>query len=83
MKFTNGKYNKALVIGIILYCVAALDITINTLIAHIANDGLSKITNAIMVGPFVVNPLSVSSALVLGTVFVLIGLVLKSRNRRG
>lgn len=69
-----------MVIGVLLYCLMLLDIFINTGIAHISNGGISRITNAIMVGPIVLNPISVASAFVLGTLFVLVGRYLKRRN---
>lgn len=82
MKYANGKINKALVIGVILYCVAFLDIAVNTIIAHLSNNGTSVITNAIMIGPFVFNPISVSAALAVGSIFVVVGIIMKFIHRR-
>lgn len=53
MKHKNGKWNKALIIGLLLYGIMFLDIIINTVIAHVSNDGVPRITNALMVGPIV------------------------------
>lgn len=80
MKYKNGKWNKVLMFGIMIYIVMLLDIIINTAIAHISNDGVSRITNAIMIGPVVFNPISVLPTFALGTVLILIGLILKKRD---
>lgn len=77
MKNSNGKWNKPLAIGVLLYGVMLLDIVVNTAIAHISNNGVSRITNAPMVGPFVINPVSVLSAFAIGTILVCIGLFVR------
>ena len=81
MKFTNGKWNKNLLVGILLYCIMALDIIINTVIAQVTNNGVSRITNALMIGPIVFNPLSVLFTFALGTLCILIGLFLRYKDR--
>lgn len=81
MKYANGKRNRPLTIAVLLYGVMLLDIMINTAIAHITNNGISRISDAIMVGPLVVNPISVLSAFVIGTVLILIGLITKQAFR--
>lgn len=81
MKYANGKWNKAMVTGVLLYTFMLLDIIINTAFAHISNGGVSRITNALLIGPIVFNPISVASAFVLGTIFTLTGLFLKKKER--
>ncbi|MDL2310758.1 hypothetical protein LJC13_02125 [Peptostreptococcaceae bacterium OttesenSCG-928-C18] len=80
MKDTNKKDSNSIIIGIVLYVIAISDIIINTLIAHFFNNGVPKISNSIIVGPLVINPISVFSALALGTIFVILGIISKKRN---
>lgn len=79
MRCSNVKHSKVLINGVVLYCIMILDILINTIIAHTTNDGASRITNAVMIGPIVFNPISVICVFVLGTIFISIGLILKKQ----
>ena len=69
-----------MVIGSLMYCFVLLDILINTIIAHVSNSGVSRITNAITLGPIVFNPISAISIFLTGTIFFLVGLLLKLKN---
>ena len=77
MKNDNRKRNGLLTASAIFYILFALDLIVNTALAHILNGGQSLIANAMMLGPFVVNVISFSIA----TIFLVIGYICAKVNK--
>ena len=59
LKYQNGQYNKALVTGTVLFLVAIAALIVNTLVAHLMNGGVPLVRPNIMIGPLVLNTLTI------------------------
>ena len=55
LKYKNGRYNKALVTGTVLFLIALAALVFNTLSAHLMNGGTPLVHPSIMIGPIVLN----------------------------
>lgn len=75
MKNDNRKRNGLLTASAIFYILFALDLIVNTALAHILNGGQSLIANAMMLGPFVVNVISLSISFSIATILLVIGCI--------
>lgn len=81
MKNENRKKNGLLTASAIFYILFALDLIVNTALAHIFNGGQSLIANAMMLGPVVVNVISLSISFSIATILLIIGCIRAKVNK--
>lgn len=71
MKENNKKKNGLLTVSAIFYIIFALDMIVNTVLAHFVNEGQPMVSPTVMLGPLVVNVISVPISFVVATILLI------------
>lgn len=81
MRENNKKKNGLLTASAIFYTIFALDVIVNTVLAHLINEGQPMVSPTVMLGPIVLNVISAPISFSVATILLILAFLKVKLNK--